>query len=103
MPIRPIEIMKSQEASQYKHIESQRIQHEQVQVEKSFQSMIKEEATKTTQTAKGENTNYRYDAKEKGRNSYSGSGSRKQKKEEEKGSKEGPKGPTRPGGIDILI
>jgi hypothetical protein len=101
MPIRPIDIMKSQEVSQLKHLESHRSQQEQVQIGKSFQSMINSESSRPNQATKSENKEFRYDAKEKGQNSYSGSQGRKQEKKEEKhkDSKE----PEKSGGIDILI
>ena len=106
MPIRPIDVMKSHEVSQYKQIQSQRSQHEQVQISKSFQNLIQAEASKTIHTAKSENKEYRYDAKEEGKNSHSGSGlgdrgkrdKDKQDKENESDNNTG-----RPGGIDILI
>lgn len=100
MPIRPIDIMKSQEVSQFKHAESHRSQHEQVQISKSFQNMITTESSRPTETTKSENKQFRYDAKEKGQNSYSGSPGKKQGKQEEK--KETKK-PEKSGGIDILI
>lgn len=100
MPIRPIEILRSQEASQLKHMESQRLQHTQEQLGKSFQSTIVKEQQKPTQAAKSENMEYRYDAKEEGNNKYFGSGKKKQSKENEK--KES-KGPQKSGNIDILI
>ncbi len=100
MPIRPIEIMKSQEASQLKHLESHKIQHEQVQISKSFQNMITSERSKPTQAQKSENKEFRYDAKEKGRNSYSGTPGKKQEKKEEKKPTEKP---MKSGGIDIRI
>lgn len=104
MPIRPIDVMKSQEVSQYKQIQSQKTQHEQVQISKSFQNLIQSEATKTMQTSKSENKEFRYDAKEESKNSYSGSGGKrkqdsdKQNKDNESDNKTG-----RPGGIDILV
>ena len=52
MPIRPIDVVKSQEVSQYKQMQSQKYQHDQVQISKNFQSMIQAEATKTVQTTK---------------------------------------------------
>lgn len=100
MPIRPIEIMRSQEASQLKHAENHRSQHEQAQIGKDFQSMITNERSRPTQTAKSENKEFRYDAKEKGQNSYSGSPGKKQEKKEQK--KDTPK-PEKTGGIDIRI
>lgn len=103
MPIRPIDIMKSQEASQYKHIETQRSHNEQVQISRSFQNMIQSEKTKPNQAAKSENKEYRYDAKEKGNNSYFNSGNKsKDKKKEEEAQKQSIK-PQKTGGIDILI
>jgi hypothetical protein len=101
MPIRPIEIMKSQEASQIKHMDSQRAQHAQEQLSKNFQNMINQEHTKTIQTTKSDNLEYRYDAKEKGNNEFEGSSGKKKNKEQEdkKESKEPPKS----GGFDILI
>ncbi len=100
MPIRPIEIMKSQEASQLKHVESHRNQQEQAQISRSFQNLITTESSRPTQTSKGENKQFRYDAKEKGQNSYSGNPGKKHgKQEEEKTAKK----PEKTGGIDILI
>ncbi len=101
MPIRPIEIMKSQEASQLKHVENHRLQHEQVQISKNFQNMIANERSRPTQTTKSDNKEYRYDAKEKGQNSYFGSSDKRQGKQEdkEKPTNEKKSG----GGIDIRI
>lgn len=93
--------MKSQEASQYKHIDSQKLQHEQIQIGRSFQDSIRQEMTKTTEASKSDNTQYRYDAKEKGNNSYYSSGGKKKKKEQEDNKDQ--KQLKKPGGIDILI
>ena len=101
MPIRPINIIQSQEASQLKHIDSQRIQREHVTIDKDFSNLIQKEQTKTIKTTKSENKEYRYDAKDKGKNSYFGSGSKKQEQEEE--NKKESKEPTKSGGFDILI
>jgi len=96
--------MKSQEVSQYKHVQSQKAQHEQVQISKSFQSHIQDEASKPVQTTKSENKEFRYDAKEKSRNSYSGSGGKgKQNKDKKKKDNGSNNNTGRPGGIDILI
>ena len=104
MPIRPIDVMKSQEVSQYKHIQSQKTQHEQVQISKSFQNLVQAEATKTMQTSKSENKEYRYDAKEESRNKYSGSaGKGKQDKDKQDKDNESDNDTGRPGGIDILV
>ncbi|HKL79834.1 MAG TPA: hypothetical protein VJ888_05290 [Mobilitalea sp.] len=105
MPIRPIEIMKSQEASQLKHLESNRTHHDQQQLGKSFVNQIQAESSKTTQLNKTENNEFRYDAKEKGQNSYSGSGSKKQDNKDEKNevNKEDNQEPKKPGSFDVLI
>ncbi len=101
MPVGPIEVIRAQEATQIRHMDTQRAQHAQEQQSKSFQNMIQQEQTKPNQAAKSDNTEYRYDAKEKGNNQNSGSGGKKQKKED-KPSKE-PKPGSKSGGIDILI
>lgn len=93
--------MKSQGASQFKQIESQKVQHEQVQISKSFNNMIQQESMKTVQTTKSDNREYRYDAKEKGNNSYSGSG--KKKKNNQNDNKKETGKPSKTGSIDILI
>ncbi len=104
MPIRPIDVVKSHDISQYKQIQNQRSQHEQVQISKSFQNLIHEEASKTVNTTKSENKEFRYDAKEEGRNTYKGSGGKnkhdqkKQKREMKPNNNTG-----RPGGIDIQV
>ncbi|NLK73760.1 MAG: hypothetical protein GX288_00525 [Clostridiales bacterium] len=105
MSFKPIDVMKSQGVSHYKHIESQRSHHEQVQISKQLQDNIREERTKTTQTAKSENNEFRYDAKEKGNGSYPGYRSynrKKDNKKDNKNDKETSK-PAKSGGIDILI
>jgi hypothetical protein len=99
MSINPIDIMRTQEAAQIKHIEIQRNQSAQEQVGRDFQNMVIQEQSKTTQTTKSDNNEYRYDAKEKGNNEYKGSGRKNGKKEEKKETKE----PKKNGGIDILI
>jgi hypothetical protein len=101
MPIRPLDIMKSQEVSQLKHLESHRSQQEQVHIGKNFQNLISAENARPNQTTKSENKEFLYDAKEKGQNSYSGSKGKKQEKKEE--NKKGSKEPGKVGGIDILI
>lgn len=101
MPVGPIEIIRAQEATQIRHMDAQRAQHAQEQLSKNFQNMIQQEQTKPTQTAKSDNNEYRYDAKEKGNNQYSGSKGKNQKKEEKPSGK--PKDGTKGGGIDILV
>ncbi len=46
MPIRPIDIVRSHEASQYKQVQNQKVLHEQVQIEKNFQNMIQAKGLK---------------------------------------------------------
>ncbi len=101
MPIRPIEIVKSQEVSQIKHMETQRAHHAQDEISKNFQSLIKRESSKPNEITKTENNEFRYDAKEKGNNQYYGSGGKKKEKEEEE-KKKSDKSP-KSGGFDILI
>jgi len=101
MPIRPIEIITTQEAAQIKHMETQRAQHAHEQLSKNFQTMIEKEHEKPPITTKTENMEYRYDAKDKGNNPYYGSDNKKQKKEKEE-KKESNK-PPQGGGFDILI
>lgn len=100
MPINPIDILRTQEAAQFKHIESQRAQHAQDQINHNFQSVIEHEHDRPKEATKSDNSEYRYDAKQKGNNQYHGSKeNKKEKKEENKESKK----PTRRGGFDILI
>lgn len=100
MQINPMDIMKSQEASQVKHFDSHRSQNEQVQIGRDFQNVIQKEQKKTNQATKGDNKENRYDAKEKGNNNYFGSAG---KRREQKENKKELKNPTKSGGIDILI
>lgn len=105
MPIRPIDIMKTQEVTQYKSYEHQKAQHEQVQISKSFQQMVQKDLQKPVQIEKSENKEFRYDAKEKGQNSGSGSKSRQQnqKKDSHTAKKTNVTSSTRPGGFDVSI
>lgn len=103
MPIRPIDIMKSSEVSQYKQLQNNRAQHEQLQLSKNFQDLVQAETSKATETTKSENKEFRYDAKDKGRNSYSGNNKKKPNKDkkDDKGfDKDNSDGS---GGIDILV
>lgn len=106
MPIRPIDIMKTQEVTQYKSFEHQKVQHEQVQISKSFQEMVQRDLQKPVQAEKSENKEFRYDAKEKGQNSYSGSKNKQQqnqKKDSHTGKKTNVTSSTRSGGFDVSI
>ena len=104
MPITPIEIAamapKSQEASLYKHQESQKPLNDQIVIGQQINNHIKHNSQQTVETIKSENKEYRYDAKEKGNNSYSGS-KEKKKKKNNKGA--APKDKFRSGSIDIKI
>jgi hypothetical protein len=101
MPINPMDIMRTQEASQLKHIVNQKTQDAQEQIGKNFQNTIKQEQFKPTQAAKSDNKEYRYDAKEKGNNQYQGFGGKKKSKDKEE--KNESKKPSNNSGIDILI
>lgn len=104
MPITPIEIAtmapKSQEVSNYKHQESQKPMNDQILIHNKLNQEALHDSQQAVKTAKGDNREYRYDAKEKGNNGYAGSNSKKKKKEEE--SKEKPQ-KMRAGSIDIRI
>lgn len=102
MPIRPVEIIQSQSATQYKHVESQKSLHEQVQNSNNFQNVLHEKKRKTEEPSKSDNTEYRFDASKKGNNEYyNSSGNGKKKKKDKKD--EGNNNPPSSGGIDILI
>lgn len=102
MPIRPIDIVKSHDASQYKHLQNQRLQHEQVQISKNFQNLIQAEAQRPVETTKSDNNEFRYDAKDESRNKYKGQNNSK-KQQQDKSKNKGTDNKGRPGGIDILI
>ncbi len=103
MPITPIEIVtmapKSQEASQYKHQESQKPLNEQIVLGQQLNDNIKHDSRQTVKTIKSENKEYLYDAKEKGNTSYSGN--KQNKKKKDKGA--APKDNFHTGSIDIKI
>lgn len=101
MSINPIDIMRSQEAAQIKHVEIQRFQHAQDQAGKNFQNMIVQEQMKPTQADKSDNSEYRYDAKNKGNSEYKETGQKKNNKDKE--DKNESKDHKKNGGIDILI
>jgi hypothetical protein len=101
MSINPMDLMRTQEASQIKHIETQRTQQTQGQASQNFQNIIRQEQYKPTQAAKSDNKEYRYDAKEKGNNEYSGFGGKKKNKNQKEDNKTAK--PAKSGGIDILI
>ncbi|NLK26790.1 MAG: hypothetical protein GX306_00380 [Clostridiales bacterium] len=101
MPIRPIQVIQSQNASLMQHVEHHRMAHAQIQNSNTFKNMVQKERVRTKEPTKSENNEFRYDAKEKGQNSYSGSmgKGKKNKDKKEKKSEAQKVG----GGIDILI
>ncbi len=101
MSIRPIDIVKTQDVSQLKLMENQRLHHLQDQVGRDFKSMIEHEHQKPKETTSSDNPEYRYDAKNKGNNQYGSGGKRKEKKEE-KDEKDNKKTPPF-GGFDVRI
>ncbi|MDF2906582.1 MAG: hypothetical protein K0R34_1903 [Herbinix sp.] len=103
MPVGPIEVIRAQEATQIRHMDTQRAQHAQEQLSRNFQNTVRQDQSKPTQTTKSDNTDYRYDAKEKGNNQYKGSGSKQKKKEEVGSDSKNGKNTPKSGGIDILI
>lgn len=88
MPITPIEMLsmapKTQEATQYKHLENVKVPHEQTQISTDFNNQVKHNSMQPTKPTKPENTEYRYDAKEKGNGSYPYQSSSKKKNGNEK-------------------
>ena len=103
MPITPIEIAamapKSQEASQYKHQETQRPMNEQMLISSKFNNDIRHNNMQAVKTSESDNKEYRYDAKEKGNNSYADSQQKKKKKDKEAAQKDS----FRSGSIDIKV
>lgn len=97
----PLDIIRTQEASQVKHMESQRNQHLQEQASKGFQTMVANQSKKPVETTKSDNPAYRYDAKEKGNNQYYDNKKRKDK-EKKKDTKES-KSDIKTTGFNMLI
>ena len=102
MPIRPVDVLRSQEVSQIRHSETQRMASAQAQSSKNLQDEIQKESTRASETSKSDDTEYRYDSKEKGNNPYYDRG-RKKKDKKNKKTKDQSSGPEEAGGIDILI
>ncbi len=104
MPVGPIEAIRAHEATQIRHMDTQRAQHAQEQISRNFQNMVQEEHSKPIETTKTDNTEYRYDAKEKGNNSrYKDSDGKQRKKENNKSDSKNDTNTPKTGGIDILI
>lgn len=101
--MKPLDIMRSQEASQLKHMEVQRNQHLQGQASKGFQTMVENQQKKPVETTKSDNPEYRYDAKEKGNNQYYSNNNNRKDKEEKKKVNKSTKTDQKGSGFDILI
>ncbi|WP_310603526.1 hypothetical protein [Anaerosporobacter sp.] len=69
MPITPLDMLtlipRTNEVSNIKQVEMQRPTEEQAQMNSAFQQHVKHEQRRTVETSKGENKEFRYDAKEK--------------------------------------
>lgn len=102
MSVNPIDIMRTQEASQIKHIQNQRMQQIQDQFGRNFQQAIEQDSHKPTELTKSENSEYRYDAKKKGNNEYYNDGRDNKENKKEK-PKDKPLKRSGDGKIDILI
>jgi hypothetical protein len=101
MAVNRIDLVKLPEVSQYKHMETQRLQHAQDVINQNFQHLVEQQHQKPQGTTKPENPELHYDAKEKGSNEYYSSGNKKkkEKKEDKRNAMEPPKS----GGFDIKI
>lgn len=87
MPISRLDMIsmapKTQEVTQYRQGEISKTFAEHVQIQSGFHKEIDHNSKQTVKSAKSENKEQRYDAKEKGSNSYEGQSAKKQKKEPE--------------------
>lgn len=87
MPIRPIDMItvapRSQEASNQQIHEQHRAETAQSNVAQQFGKHVREGSEVVIQTSKGEQTEYRYDAKEKGNGSYHANKHKREKKGKE--------------------
>ena len=88
MPIRPIDMIsvapRSQEASHQQINDQQRMTSAQENVVQQFGKHVRNSAEVVVQTSKGEQKEYRYDAKEKGNGKYSGESKKKKKRVDDK-------------------
>ena len=101
MSVKPIDIVKTQEAAQYKLMELQRTQQAHDQLGQNFHTMINKQHNKTQETTRTETPEFRYDAKEKGKNQYDSSKEKRKKSKEE--AKKNQQDSENQGGFDILI
>ncbi len=92
MSIRPIDFQqmapKSQEATQIKANEHNKLAASQNQLHSQFNSNIKHNSQQITKPQESEYTPFRYDAKEKGNGQYSDSKKKKKKDEDDKKDKQ---------------
>jgi hypothetical protein len=101
MSLNPIDVMRSQEASQVRYHQSMKQQNEQIQISRNLQQTIQREKSKPNQTTKADDKEFRYDAKERGNNQYQGFSGKKKEKDDKNTKDE--KKPSQHGGFDILI
>lgn len=78
---------RSQEASQQQIHDQHRVSTAQSNVAQQFGKHVREGSEVVTQTLKGEQKEYRYDAKEKGNGSYHASKHKKDKKNKDENEK----------------
>lgn len=103
MSVGPIDIIRTQEAAQIKHMELQRTQHQHEQSTINYQTMVENEHNKPKELTKSDNPEYRYDAKEKGNNQNYGAGKKRKEKKEEENKEGKDKKTPKNGGFDMLI
>lgn len=101
--MKPLDVIRSQEASLLKHMEVQKNQHLQGQAQKNFQTMVEHQQKRPVETKKSDNPEYRYDAKEKGNNQYYGNSNKRKDKDEKKNETKNTKSDKKSNGFDILI
>lgn len=101
--MKPLDIVRSQEASQIKLMEVQRSHQIQGQVEKGFQNQVENQQKRPVETKKSDNPEYRYDAKEKGNNQYYSNNKKRKDKEDEKKETKNSKSDKIGNGFDMLI
>ncbi len=99
----PLDIIRTQEAAQIKHMETQRTQYMHEVSNKNFKDMIEKQQSKPKELTKSENPEYRYDAKEKGNNQYTSSKQKQKEKKDEKKKDKSTSLPPKNKGIDIRI
>lgn len=81
-------IPRSQEISSIQHTELHKPNDQQMQLNSQFNQQVKHDQKKTVKSMKGENNEFRYDAKEKGNGHTSGKDKQDLKKKDQKESKD---------------